>query len=175
MTQISFPPKKHLGNLNENLIALVNRIRDLGVSSMLDLPTIVFCGKQSAGKTSLIEAMSGVSLPRSTGTCTRMPTELRLTNSSGFKLIFWFFGFLVFQEKWNCKVKIRRESGPIYEEKVTEKLFGTVHDPNKVQTIVENAQKNALKQTGSLQFSKDVICVDIRVIQFKKFKKLKIV
>ncbi len=35
-------------------------------------------GNQSAGKSSLVEALAGVALPRATGTCTRCPTEVRL-------------------------------------------------------------------------------------------------
>jgi ABC-type molybdate transport system ATPase subunit len=37
----------------------------------LDIPAIAVIGWQSAGKSSLIEAISGITLPRSSGTCTR--------------------------------------------------------------------------------------------------------
>ena len=37
----------------------------------LDIPTIAAIGWQSAGKSSLIEAISGITLPRGSGTCTR--------------------------------------------------------------------------------------------------------
>jgi AAA15 family ATPase/GTPase len=37
----------------------------------LDLPVIAVIGNQSAGKSSLIEAISGITLPRAAGTCTR--------------------------------------------------------------------------------------------------------
>lgn len=73
--------KNKLDVHSKELLNLINKVRDLGISFLLDLPTIVFCGKQSAGKSSLIEAMSGVTLPRAAGTCTRVPIELRLTNS----------------------------------------------------------------------------------------------
>lgn len=75
--------------------------------------------------------------------------------------------FSYFAEKWNCRVKIRNETHK-YDSKPTETHFGPViYDPNSVQTTVENAQKSALKQAGLLKFSKDVICVDIRVIKRK--------
>lgn len=41
------------------------------VQSYMDLPTITVIGSQSAGKSSLIESFSGVTLPRASGTCTR--------------------------------------------------------------------------------------------------------
>ena len=37
----------------------------------LDIPVIAVLGSQSAGKSSLIEAISGITLPRASGTCTR--------------------------------------------------------------------------------------------------------
>jgi hypothetical protein len=37
----------------------------------LDIPAIAAIGWQSAGKSSLIEAISGIKLPRASGTCTR--------------------------------------------------------------------------------------------------------
>ena len=37
----------------------------------LDVPAIAVIGWQSAGKSSLIEAISGITLPRASGTCTR--------------------------------------------------------------------------------------------------------
>jgi Dynamin family len=40
----------------------------------IDLPQIAVIGSQSAGKSSLIEAISGITLPRAAGTCTRYVT-----------------------------------------------------------------------------------------------------
>ena len=37
----------------------------------IDLPQIAVIGSQSVGKSSLIEAISGITLPRAAGTCTR--------------------------------------------------------------------------------------------------------
>ena len=46
-----------------------------------DFPRIVVIGDQSAGKSSVLEAISGVQLLRGTGVVTRAPIELRLSNS----------------------------------------------------------------------------------------------
>lgn len=77
---------------------------------MNSLPSIVVTGNQSSGKSSLIEAISAVSvwfparprvlmvqieLPRAEGACTRMPIELRLRRAV--------------DQIWQCVVKIRRE------------------------------------------------------------------
>ena len=42
----------------------------------MDLPMIAVIGSQSAGKSSLIESISGITLPRAAGTCTRYGIEL---------------------------------------------------------------------------------------------------
>lgn len=42
------------------------------------LPAIVVVGDQSSGKSSLLEILSGVTLPRGEGICTRVPLELQL-------------------------------------------------------------------------------------------------
>ena len=42
----------------------------------IDLPQIAVIGSQSAGKSSLIESISGITLPRAAGTCTRYVKNL---------------------------------------------------------------------------------------------------
>lgn len=46
------------------------------------LPAIVIVGEQSSGKSSLIESISGIGLPRGNGMCTKVPLELQLRKSS---------------------------------------------------------------------------------------------
>ena len=44
----------------------------------IKIPTVVVIGDQSHGKSSLMELISGVDLPRNQEICTRVPAELRL-------------------------------------------------------------------------------------------------
>ncbi|OPB46729.1 Vacuolar sorting protein VPS1 [Trichoderma guizhouense] len=60
------------------LLNTVDSLRSQGVSHYISLPQIIVCGDQSSGKSSVLEAISGVSFPVSTGLCTRFPTELIL-------------------------------------------------------------------------------------------------
>lgn len=48
-------------------IDLVDNLRTLGVEKDLNLPAIAVIGDQSSGKSSVLEALSGVALPRGTG------------------------------------------------------------------------------------------------------------
>lgn len=63
-------------------IDLIDSLRSLGVEKDLELPAIAVIGDQSSGKSSVLEALSGVTLPRGTGIVTRCPLELKLKKSS---------------------------------------------------------------------------------------------
>ncbi|NXN54741.1 MX protein, partial [Rynchops niger] len=59
-------------------IDLIDSLRALGVEKDLALPAIAVIGDQSSGKSSVLEALSGVALPRGNGIVTRCPLELKL-------------------------------------------------------------------------------------------------
>jgi len=62
-----------LGNKVKSLVQAMDKLQQLGVeTSELPLPKIVVVGDQSAGKSSLVEGLSGIKVPRSSGTCTRV-------------------------------------------------------------------------------------------------------
>jgi hypothetical protein len=71
------------------MVKCVNNLRYLGVESEVPLPKICVVGDQSAGKSSLIEALSGISVPRAEGCCTRCPLEVNLISKDGL---------------WECRV-----------------------------------------------------------------------
>ncbi|KAL8849843.1 MAG: hypothetical protein Q9221_005181 [Calogaya cf. arnoldii] len=71
-----------LGQGMKALVTVIQDLRDLGVEELvLPLPKIVVLGDQSTGKSSLIEGISGIKVPRSSGTCTRCPLEVNLSPS----------------------------------------------------------------------------------------------
>uniref|UniRef100_A0A8C1R8I2 Dynamin-type G domain-containing protein n=1 Tax=Cyprinus carpio TaxID=7962 RepID=A0A8C1R8I2_CYPCA len=73
-------------HLEENIrpyIDLIDTLRSVGIQKDLALPTIVVIGDQSSGKSSVLEALSGVALPRGKGIVTRCPLELRLKKVTG--------------------------------------------------------------------------------------------
>ncbi|KAK7467517.1 hypothetical protein VKT23_004571 [Stygiomarasmius scandens] len=155
----------------KTLLALVNQLRAVGAQSDLDLPRITVIGNQSAGKSSVVEAISGINVPRDAGTCTRCPMECRLSSSSS---------------KWSCRVSIRREfdknNKPLDE--VFESPFGEViTDKSRIELMLRRAQLSVLNpdipiskvlnasteelkslsdQTAeSNPFSRNVVCVDL--------------
>lgn len=63
------------------LLDAVDKLRNLMVMEEgIQLPTIVVVGDQSSGKSSVLESLAGISLPRGQGICTRVPLIMRLQN-----------------------------------------------------------------------------------------------
>ncbi|KAF8038364.1 hypothetical protein BT93_B1023 [Corymbia citriodora subsp. variegata] len=61
------------------LLDAVDKLRNLKVMKEgIQLPTIVVVGDQSSGKSSVLESLAGISLPRGQGICTRVPLIMRL-------------------------------------------------------------------------------------------------
>ncbi|MCJ8747872.1 hypothetical protein PDJAM_G00158400 [Pangasius djambal] len=68
----------HLEERVRPYIDLIDSLRLIGIEEDLALPTIAVIGDQSSGKSSVLEALSGVALPRGSGIVTRCPLELKL-------------------------------------------------------------------------------------------------
>ncbi|KAJ9133186.1 Interferon-induced GTP-binding protein Mx-like protein [Pleurostoma richardsiae] len=60
----------------------IDKVRANGVGEHVSLPQLVVCGDQSAGKSSVLERVTGIPFPRQEGLCTRFPTEIILRHSS---------------------------------------------------------------------------------------------
>ena len=87
-----------LGRGVKELVQAVRALRHLGVEDLdLPLPKIVVVGDQSTGKSSLIEGMSEIKVPRSAGTGTRCPLEINLTEDTDP------------EGRWSCKVFIHNK------------------------------------------------------------------
>jgi GTPase SAR1 family protein len=67
-------------NKSADRLKQISRLRARGVADSIDLPQLVVCGDQSAGKSSVLEALSGIPFPRDEGVCTRFPTEIIITH-----------------------------------------------------------------------------------------------
>src|SRR5947207_10226341 len=92
------------GHSTHSLIDVINHLRDCGTEQILPLPKIAVVGNQSAGKSSLLEAISQIKVPRATGTCTRCPMEIILCRGSGNA------------SGWHCRISLRREYNEVGEK-----------------------------------------------------------
>ena len=66
----------------KDLLKKIQHLSHLGIEdSNIRLPKICVVGDQSTSKSSVIEAISEIKVPRSEGTCTRCPLEINLSES----------------------------------------------------------------------------------------------
>lgn len=61
---------------NRTLLDKIDKLRELNVGGTIPLPQLVVVGDQSSGKSSLLAGLTGFSLPRDTGLCTRYATQI---------------------------------------------------------------------------------------------------
>ncbi|KAF4974767.1 hypothetical protein FZEAL_8364, partial [Fusarium zealandicum] len=69
-----------LATEQRSLLDLIDKLQFAQLDDV-KLPQIVVVGDQSAGKSSVLEALSGTPFPREAGACTRFATEIRLRRS----------------------------------------------------------------------------------------------
>ncbi|EEP82059.1 conserved hypothetical protein [Uncinocarpus reesii 1704] len=81
----SRPGGGHLNTLQSTKVKQrlnqIDRIRAKGIGDHISLPQLVVCGAQSAGKSSVLEGITGIPFPRQDGVCTKFGTEIILRHS----------------------------------------------------------------------------------------------
>ncbi|KAH9485773.1 Interferon-induced GTP-binding protein Mx2 [Psilocybe cubensis] len=125
------------------MLDLVNKLHSTGVQVDIDLPQIAVIGSQSAGKSSLIESISGITLPRAAGTCTRCPTECRLSRSDS---------------AWKCVVSLRfttDANGQPLGQARNEPFGAIIYDKSEVEDRIRRAQRAILNPTKPAKFFLD--------------------
>ncbi|KAF4312831.1 hypothetical protein GTA08_BOTSDO12006 [Botryosphaeria dothidea] len=176
-----------LGRGVKELVQAINKIEQLGITKVAgDTPKIVVVGDQSTGKSSVINAISGIQVPRSSGTCTRCPMQITLTENKERNA------------RWRCEITLRREFCydpqrvafpttqkpphfyPWDEQESPETVpFKTVYNKKELQHVIYQAQLATLNpgadpttftsmpevNIGSghyeVQFSPNLVCLDI--------------
>jgi Dynamin family/Dynamin central region len=64
------------------LLDVVDTLRAGGLSEIVALPQLIVCGDQSSGKSSVLEAISGIPFPQQDILCTRFATEVILRRAA---------------------------------------------------------------------------------------------
>lgn len=64
------------------LLNVVDELRAKGLSDFTSLPQLIVCGDQSSGKSSVLQAISGLVFPSKDNLCTRFATEVILRRAS---------------------------------------------------------------------------------------------
>ncbi|XP_053505839.1 interferon-induced GTP-binding protein Mx1-like isoform X1 [Ictalurus furcatus] len=114
-------------------IDLIDSLRPLGVEKDLALPAIAVIGDQSSGKSSVLEALSGVALPRGgEDVVTRCPLELKMKKSRQ-------------KDFWHGKIK--------YKD-----IERDIADPADVERWIRKAQNEI---AGTLGMSDELISLEV--------------
>src|SRR5947207_5950308 len=130
----------------QKLNAIIQALRDCGTEEVIKLPKIAVIGNQSAGKSSLIEAISQVRLPRASGTCTRCPMEVFLRR-----------GEAKTPNQWNCKVSLRFEHDEgIQKPRLGMFEFGRTTTKEDVALLLRRAQLAILNPGDKLTKYQDL-------------------
>ncbi|KAK0107867.1 hypothetical protein ONS96_003656 [Cadophora gregata f. sp. sojae] len=64
------------------VLDIVDSLRACGLSELVALPQLIVCGDQSSGKSSVLEAISGIPFPKQDTLCTRFATEVILRRAA---------------------------------------------------------------------------------------------
>lgn len=133
-----------IGSQSRQLIKLIQTLEKLGINAALpSLPKFVVVGDQSHGKSSVVESICDIKLPRGQGTVTRCPFQIT-TSASG-----------PYDPAWTCQVilqpkyrydptskaghdRTKYDRWPEYELPVFH--FATIHDKNQLDGVLKCAQ-----------------------------------
>ncbi|KAE8326716.1 P-loop containing nucleoside triphosphate hydrolase protein [Aspergillus sergii] len=128
------------------LLDSVDTLRSQGISHYISLPQIIVCGDQSSGKSSVLEAISGVSFPVKSNLCTRFPTELVLRKSSHI----------------GVKVSIvPHRSRSHVEQDALSRFHEELESFEGLPTLIENAKAAMGIFTHGKAFSNDLLRVEV--------------
>lgn len=131
---------------HRDLLDIIDQLRSQGINQYVDLPEIIVCGDQCAGKSSVLEAISGMSFPTKDSLCTRFATELILRRDLTI----------------NVKVSITPDPGRFPDEK--EALTSWQPEVNLendgLKQIIEEA-KIKMGLQGTKIFSNDILRVEL--------------
>ncbi len=126
------------------MLDLVDEMRRLGVEKEVPLPQIAVMGDQSCGKSSVLEALSGVPFPRGTGLVTRCPCQLTMKRSS--------------DDRWRGSVKVLRQTGQELAGDMN--VAKEVTSPSALTEAIEVCTTHLTRESGT--FSSDSIVVEVR-------------
>ncbi|MCJ1392161.1 hypothetical protein MMC18_005028 [Xylographa bjoerkii] len=129
-----------------DLLDSIDCLRSQGISHYVSLPQIIVCGDQSSGKSSVLEAISGVSFPVKSNLSTRFPTELVLRKTSQISVSVSIVPH-----------QARSESERLILSSFHEELEGFEGLPS----LIENAKSAMGISTLGKAFSKDLLRVEI--------------
>lgn len=132
---------------HEEILNVIDQLRSEGISKYLGIPQLIVCGDQSSGKSSVLEAISGLAFPTKDNVCTRFATELILRRAP----------------ETSVTASIQPDDddeAPAEKERIRQFKSSTV-DLKDFAVIVKEAEKFIGVGTDGHIFSKNVLRVEV--------------
>ena len=132
---------KKLALLND-----IDKLRSHGISQYVNLPQLIVCGDQSSGKSSVLDAISGIPFPTKDNLCTRFATEVILRHAS------------------TVTISVAIVPGPGRSEEEQKKLLAFRHNLDNMKNfpaLVDDARSCMGVTHSSSAFSTDVLRLEI--------------
>ncbi len=129
-----------------DLLNIVDELRSQGTSHYIDLPQVIVCGDQSSGKSSVLDAVSGIRFPQKDNLCTRFATEVILRRGP----------------KKSAKVSIVPGADRTEQEKAKLLAFQRLEvDLSEFEALVNDARDVMGLDLDSRAFSTDILRVEL--------------
>ena len=128
-----------------DLLDVVDTLRARGLSDLVALPQLIVCGDQSSGKSSVLEAISGIPFPRQETLCTRFATEVILRRAA------------------MTEIKISIHPGNDRSTLERDELLGFHHElksTNDFEQLFKSATAAMGLSSGIKSFSNDVLRIE---------------
>jgi hypothetical protein len=116
-------------------------------------------GQQSTGKSSVIEALTGIRTPRETGTCTRCPLMIDLQPSDNPQAEWNAEIYLQQRYHWDPQAKsdVNNKFPDWIQNSTPEtKAFTQTNDPNQLEWLIKRAQQATLSPAQDPQSFLDI-------------------
>lgn len=126
------------------LLDIVDSLRAEGLGDFTHLPQLIVCGDQSSGKSSVLEAISGIPFPRKENTCTRFATEVILRRSTETRI--------------SVSIVPSRDQQQAERERLL-KFRHQLSTKDDFPDLFEKAKETMLNRPGK-SFSKDLLCIE---------------
>ncbi|KAG5178451.1 Mgm1-like protein [Tribonema minus] len=123
---------------------LIDTLRSHGVQEETPLPQIAVMGDQSSGKSSVLEALSGISFPRGSGLVTRCPVQLVMKRARA-------------GEAWRASARVAWSNSA----RAQPPAAGAVASPEALADVIAQLMAAACDATAN-GFSTDSLVVEVR-------------
>ncbi|KAK6516066.1 hypothetical protein TWF506_005979 [Arthrobotrys conoides] len=157
---------------HRKLLDKIDKLRALGVNKILALPQLVVTGDQSSGKSSVLEALTGLPLPRSSGLCTRFATEICLRRSPYRKPVIITIkpaaGRRSISSEEQAEIDAFRKVIP-EEELTTDKFLEILNQASDVMRVPRPGQRPAKIAPSQRAFSDHLLSLELSGPQHAQF------